>query len=201
MRTWLLAGLFLSLVLITVQTVSAVSIEGNGDGSKNSIELHSSDTTSIQQHNSTSIKTTVEADAQTGGNTANGNKGNTSIKTGDATIDIKVINQVNQNTATVPCCGTPTPTKQQHTPTPTKVSATPTPTPGNGSDSPGKSSNSGSTGTNNNSGGIGGGSASPEILGLSATSGVPVTDRLFHMAGALCLGLAATLAHRRTLHG
>lgn len=203
MRNWLFAGLILSFTLITVQSVFAesLSIEGNGQGTQNSIQLNSTSNNSVQQHNTATIKTTVDANANTGGNSANGNKGNTTIKTGDSEVNINVTNTVNQNSATVGCCGTPTPSKKPLTPTPTQTSGTPTPTSGSGNNPTNNNSNSGNGGSNNNSGGIGGGSAGPEILGLAATSGTPITDTLFYIAGTLCLGLAARLARQRALHG
>ena len=83
-----------------------VLISGNGDSSKNKVELdvnQGKDTgTQVYQNNSAKIENTVDADANTGKNDADRNTGGSvSITTGKATTEVDVINQANANSALV----------------------------------------------------------------------------------------------------
>lgn len=83
-----------------------VLISGNGDGSKNTVDLDvnkgSQTPVYVGQSNDADIYNKVNAVALTGGNEANRNTGgDVTIETGDATVGVNVTNAVNGNAARV----------------------------------------------------------------------------------------------------
>lgn len=83
---------------------AAISISGNGAGSDNNVSFNLNNSRNVSTENNLNIDNDVDADANTGDNEANGNTGgNTSIKTGDANVNITIGNSGNSNEAVV--CG------------------------------------------------------------------------------------------------
>lgn len=80
------------------------SVSGNGEGSSNSISYEVDRETQIYQTNSADIDNDVGIQAQTGGNEANNNTGETGIETGDISEEIEIINSGNSSTAEIGCC-------------------------------------------------------------------------------------------------
>ena len=81
-------SLILSLLLLASVAVTSgvfaqeLSIEGNAPGSTSTITINSGSTVTQSQQNSANISTTVNASAQTGGNSTSGNSGDSTIVTG-----------------------------------------------------------------------------------------------------------------------
>lgn len=170
----LLISSALVLVTLLMETSIARAVEfnnsGNGAGSQNSINYKNNTNTTIQQNNQDSVNNNVDVNANTGGNTGG------SIKTGDATTEVNIKNNLNKNSATVKCCDGKT------TPPP------PPPTgggDGNGSKSNGSNGTGGSGGSNPGSG--------PAVLGLSATAGPENEQYFFYALSLLCVGVGSKL--------
>lgn len=99
------ASLLLSSVATAAFADVAAEISGNGDGSFNSISIKHKTECSVYQKNSTAVLTEVESQANTGGNTANGNTGaDVTIDTGNATSTVGVSVEGGSNIASNPCC-------------------------------------------------------------------------------------------------
>lgn len=80
----------------------SVKISGNGADSYNKVDLDQINTNSIKQDNNALVTNTVDANAQTGGNTAKDNTGGSvTIGTGDATVGVDVSTKANANFANV----------------------------------------------------------------------------------------------------
>ncbi|EKD87460.1 MAG: hypothetical protein ACD_36C00072G0002 [uncultured bacterium] len=177
--SFLLAGYFFATAIHADEFI----IEGNADGSENSINFESSSQTNVTQSNQMDVNNQVDADANTGGNNTDGG----SVETGDASVWVQIKNFFNWNQADVDdCCPegvTPTPTVYD----PGKPTPTPTTAPGVGG--PGPSNGDGGNG----GGGNGGGGGAGEVLGLSAAAGEPTTEILFYTLGALCLALGGAM--------
>jgi Flp pilus assembly protein TadG len=182
------------IALFTLTTANAVELEiqQNGESSSNSISVQKENTTTIHQGGSIKIDNTIDAKASTGNNTVSGNtQGNTTIKTGDATVDINVNTKGNSNSVHPA-------TKTKHTPTITPLATiTPTHTPSSGSSNQPNSSHSppssGTSGSNNEGAGIGGG----EVKGLAATNSIDKLSLLSSVAGFICLVIGSALVSRR----
>lgn len=101
-----LMAVFVSSPLVVAQTITVV-VEGNGEGSSNTAATNSSSQTSVDQQNDTESNTTIDLQANTGGNEANGNSGNVEISTGDVETNIESTTTANVNQATVDCCAAP----------------------------------------------------------------------------------------------
>jgi hypothetical protein len=81
-----------------LQQDTDILVSGNGDKSKNKVDVDETTTTSVFQDNYANIKNKVDADATSGKNDANRNTGgNVSVTTGDADTVVKVKNQANVN--------------------------------------------------------------------------------------------------------
>ncbi|KKU55437.1 hypothetical protein A3C34_01555 [Candidatus Amesbacteria bacterium RIFCSPHIGHO2_02_FULL_48_21] len=192
--------IFLVLTVTVVAKVSAVyelDVSGNASGSDNSIVVQSGSSINVQQGGSIELTNEIDARANTGGNSASGNEGETTITTGDATTEVEVNNFFNQNKAIIGCCTpTPIPTqKPQSAPDPT---ATPVPAVGGAqpTTAPAASTGASTSGSSSGSGGGTGGSsaAGGQVLGLSATSGpVSVLEYAFYLAASICLSGAKLL--------
>ncbi|MEK7168462.1 MAG: hypothetical protein AAB778_00445 [Patescibacteria group bacterium] len=85
---------------------STILITGNGSSSENEVEVDLTRTTSVTQTNNANVTNNVSATSSTGSNEAEDNTGgDVSIDTGDAETDVSVTNTLNQNAASVDCCG------------------------------------------------------------------------------------------------
>lgn len=81
---------------------TTVKVSGNGAFTDNTVKADLSSTTSLGQSNSADVYNHVDANASTGENKASLNTGgNTTIGTGDATTDVKVVTAANSNVAMV----------------------------------------------------------------------------------------------------
>lgn len=79
-----------------------VLIEGNGDNSRNRVNLNDSNNTLVVQDNEADVDNDINADASTGRNEANRNTGgNVTVSTGNATAVTGIINQLNSNAVRV----------------------------------------------------------------------------------------------------
>lgn len=180
------------LAFLVAGNVSALdlSIEKNGEGSQNSITIDQQQNKSNTQGSSLIINNDIKANASTGNNTANGNSGNTTIVTGDATVQVNVQNTGNTNTSNN-AKATPQPTPSgtpSNTPQPTQA-------PGNGGSSgggQGGSSSSSNNGSGSQNNGTGAAAQGGEILGLAATDS-DTTGQISTAIGILCLALAGII--------
>lgn len=106
--------LFISIILVASQLITPLVhaeefiISGNGEGSTNEVSTKISLNTSIEQTNNANVVNTLNSDASTGDNTANGNLGDASIITGDIEENISIENMFNSSMAETPCCRTET---------------------------------------------------------------------------------------------
>lgn len=142
-----------------------VIISSNGSGSTNKIVLNFNDSLSIKKHNSSNIINNVYWLANTGGNTANGNLGSVSIRTGDIDLSVQVINgPINIGGISVGgCCNEdPADPFDPPTPTPAPSPTPPGPTNGGGGNSGNGNSDGGSNGNSNGGNGKSGG----DVLGI-----------------------------------
>ncbi len=87
---------------------TTITISGNGEQSNNSTAVTQANTTTVQQSNTATVNNTVNANAESGDNSASGNTGgNVLVKSGASTVDSTVTNALNSNAAQVNCnCGT-----------------------------------------------------------------------------------------------
>ncbi len=80
------------------------AISGNGDSSRNTINLTANSSVSVLQANSATVINNVDSSAKTGRNSADRNTGgNVTVDTGNATANSTVDNMVNFNSANVDC--------------------------------------------------------------------------------------------------
>ncbi|MBI4067646.1 hypothetical protein HY407_04635 [Candidatus Gottesmanbacteria bacterium] len=181
----------LLLFLVFISTTQAVefNVSENGSGSKNSINFNQSGNTTVNQNSNANINNNINATANTGGNEASNNTGgNTTIKTGDASVKVNVDNKLNNNSAVVNCCTTPTPKKPTSTP-PSGPTSTPKPGNGNGN------GNGGNGGGGNGGAGVGGPAGGGQVLGLAPTGGEN-TASIFYILGVLCFALGGAALGR-----
>ncbi len=79
-----------------------VEISDNGTASDNNVDVDSDNDVRVDQDNRAHIDNDVDADADTGDNSADDNTGgDVSVKTGDATVGVHVLNAANKNSAQV----------------------------------------------------------------------------------------------------
>src|SRR3989344_6106393 len=84
---------------------TTIEISGNGTYSDNDATVSLGQSTTVVQSNFSDVYNRVDADADTGDNDANDNTGGeVSVETGDASVDVRVSNALNSNTAEVDCC-------------------------------------------------------------------------------------------------
>lgn len=82
-----------------------VTVSGNGDGSTNIVTVKDTCSNSVHQSNSTTVTTTANVTANTGGNEVESNTGgSSSIETGNATAGASVTVDGGSNTATPASC-------------------------------------------------------------------------------------------------
>src|SRR5690606_37210063 len=72
-------------------------IVNTGDDATIDTSSTTNNSTTVNNTNTAEVNQTVNADANTGNNTANRNIGNTSISTGDVTINTEIITNANNN--------------------------------------------------------------------------------------------------------
>lgn len=109
-------GLLVMLSVILPHGVFAegqeIIIESNGSQSNNEVTLTQESKTEVSQENSMNVTNNVTVDANTGGNETNHNTGDSSIQTGDATVQVNVTNSGNVSVADTSC---PCPPQNQGT--------------------------------------------------------------------------------------
>lgn len=86
-----------------------VKIAGNGAGSINTVTLNQTTKNVVNVSNNSDILNLNLWNLITGNNTANGNEGDVSIKTGNIDLTVNIENVLNTNEASVECGCTPTP--------------------------------------------------------------------------------------------
>lgn len=99
-----------AVLLSTVLSASAfaatnVTISGNGAKSNNTVKLNDTKSTTVVQGNLLIVSTKINSSANTGGNKAKDNSGDTTITTGKATSMVTVGVGGNSNSVTLPNCG------------------------------------------------------------------------------------------------
>ncbi len=105
-------SLLLSISLVLGQLFSypvladEYTIEGNGEGSANQINIQQQEDKTVSQNNQAEVENKVKSEVTTGDNQASGNNGETEIETGDVSSDTTVLNQGNTNNAQSGCCST-----------------------------------------------------------------------------------------------
>ena len=108
MKPWLLGLMSLPLMipLLGVKATQAleINVSGNGDGSANEVSTQVEQTTTVVQQNQTEITNEVAVEANTGDNSVSNNSGETTIETGNISVESQVENQVNQSVVEVGCC-------------------------------------------------------------------------------------------------
>lgn len=83
-----------------------ISINGNSRDSVNVADIESNNTTVVNQDNNARINNNVDVSADTGNNSANDNRGDSTVNSGDVTSTVDVTNAANVNEAVVaPCAG------------------------------------------------------------------------------------------------
>lgn len=103
-------SVLLSLSLVLSQFFSypvladQYSIEGNGEGSSNQVNIKQEENKTVSQSNEAEIKNEVGSEAITGNNETSGNNGESDVETGDAVNETTVVNSGNINNAEVGCC-------------------------------------------------------------------------------------------------
>ena len=170
-RLILAVPILLSIVsLVAILSVASAvdySIEGNGAGSQNNVNVNQNNQTTVNQNNSANVSNNVDANCNTGGNSASGNTGSgTGINTGNCSAVVNITNQLNTNITRITCptCAIPTP------------GASPSPKPNGGVGGPG--GNDGGGGGGSSSGG-GADAGQPGVLAAAGTS----SGLLFALSG------------------
>lgn len=165
-----------------------INVSENGSGSNNLVTLLLNDLANININNQANFENKFAWNLNTGGNEANGNNGDVSIKTGNIWFDLFVENRANESHVDWGCCEPP---------------VTPPPPPGgNGGPPPGVtnppvSSNPGPTSLSEI---IGGGGAGPNVLGLSFTNGLFDNPLNFWIGiGLLAFGLNLLKSNKKSV--
>lgn len=100
------AGSLLINGFLPVFAQTTIVLSGNGTNSTNTAGVNVTQNTVVTQTNNADVTNNVTADADTGDNKAKDNTGgDVSIKTGDSDVKVDVANTLNQNSASVDCCG------------------------------------------------------------------------------------------------
>src|SRR5438105_7868785 len=83
-----------------------VKVSGNGAFSDNNVRVNNNNSTRVNQANFSDINNRVATFQNTGGNDASFNTGgNTSIRTGDASSNVRISNEAGANFASIGNCG------------------------------------------------------------------------------------------------
>lgn len=124
-KSFIISIFLIFLILIAGRVYSeSLDVSGNASGSNNSININQSNSNTVNQSNSANVDNNANATSDTGGNSANDGVGGGSITTGDATSNVNINNQFNNNVGNINCknCVTPTPTpKPSPKPSPTST--------------------------------------------------------------------------------
>lgn len=103
--TAIATGAVLMNALAPLSFAETIDITGNGSFSTNTAAVTNTQTQVVTQTNVANVTNAVTTNANTGGNKADFNTGgDTVIKTGDATNNVNVSNELNKNIANVDCC-------------------------------------------------------------------------------------------------
>lgn len=161
-------------------------ISGNGSGSANNILASFGFGNNVYVNNDFDVNNDVSWDLNTGRNTANGNTGDISIKTGDIFLNVLIENIANLGKVVVDCCDEP-----EGPDDPGEPSCDPC-GPGEGGEETSPPSGSGGGGGSSSSAGSSA-AGGPSILGLSDTSS-PGAQALLFLVGLAMIagGLALT---------
>lgn len=101
------AGSLLINGFMPVLAQTTIVLTGNGTDSENTANVSVSQSTFVTQTNNADVTNKVYADANTGDNEAEDNTGgDVTVTTGDSDVTVKATNTLNQNSASVDCCGT-----------------------------------------------------------------------------------------------
>jgi len=97
-------GIFDSVVGINCSSDCDFSASNSNTGadSDNDASVSVSNDVDINVENNANVDNNVDADLNTGGNSADKNTGNGSVKTGDINFDVSIINDLNKNAVGVP---------------------------------------------------------------------------------------------------
>ena len=92
---------------LPIFAATTIEISGNGSDSENEAKVEMTNTQTVVQSNTSDVTNTVNVKADTGDNKAKDNTtGGVDIQTGDATVEVNVVNSLNTNSAELGCCGT-----------------------------------------------------------------------------------------------
>ncbi len=95
----------MAYAVLPVLGATTVQITGNGVGSVNDASVNYSTETTVNQNNDADIDNDVDVDASTGNNNAKYNTGGeVGVLTGNADVNVGIVNSVNTNVADVECC-------------------------------------------------------------------------------------------------
>lgn len=101
----LLAQLLSPMAAFATQDGINLEVSGNGAFSDSTINAAVANTTTVTQTNTANVVNNVDSDANSGGNDAKYNtNGDVLIKTGKATSNVDVLNDLNKNVASIDCC-------------------------------------------------------------------------------------------------
>ena len=162
-----------------------VLISGNGDGSKNIVNIDSSFYYPIINFSNAIIKNNLVCNANSGDNSADRNLGDVAVITGDAYVDCVVENgPINISKIVIDCCGTD----------PTDPTDPVDPTDPTDPTDPSDPGDPGTGGNGGNGGSAQGASSSPgpAVLGLSNTSSFDKRSLLF-LLGVIIVNLGVRL--------
>lgn len=100
------AGSILVNGFLPVFAQTTIILSGNGTDSDNTAKVNVTQSTFVTQSNNSDVTNKVYADAKTGDNKAEDNTGgDVTVKTGDSDVTVTGKNTLNQNSASVDCCG------------------------------------------------------------------------------------------------
>jgi hypothetical protein len=104
--TAIATGAVLATSLAPAAFANSIEISGNGAFSDNSVDFTQRNTTRVVQSNDSNISNTVRVSNDTGGNSSSFNTGgDTTIRTGNASSDVSIVNEGNSNVANLQSCG------------------------------------------------------------------------------------------------
>lgn len=97
----------LTVIFVTNSFAQNITVEvsGNGENSANSVNLATTQQTSIQSENTAQVSNNLNSQATTGGNLANSNTGNAQITTGNVGQSLAIDNNANTNLISTECGG------------------------------------------------------------------------------------------------
>src|SRR3989344_172554 len=104
------AAIVSAVFLLKPVNVAAYSVEitGNGEGSTNTSNLNVENQEYITSTNEANVANLVDANSNTGNNSANSNNGDVAIETGDARAEVSIDNNLNNALVNTGCCSSDT---------------------------------------------------------------------------------------------